>query len=307
MRKSGNLLLGIMPKIIVGFCALFVVGNAWAYSTTVQTVCPEVVCPSNSTNVIEENPITSFVDKDPSRTATCYRVPSTGKYVRIWTLASGVVCPSGFAVQTLVHNSQSCPENIFQYEDCGRSCAGCSNCEDNGTWSASEKAGYQKRTKKTCNMDLCSCETSTVYRCDQGYYGSSKNGTSGCRRCPRADTTDLFSPFGTTDSAGQTTVYSCYIAAGTGFEDMTGSGIYPEQCDYKRDDFVITSCAIGDVNYCTSDSDCSRTTSAGLEHTKNPRPDFAQTNVCVWHAGDFFILSFDASTRGRWGASDSKF
>ena len=29
--------------------------------------------------------------------------------------------------------------------------------------------------------------------------------------------------------------------------------------------------------------------------TKNPR-----------HAGDFFILSFDASTRGRWGASDSK-
>lgn len=255
-----------MPNLIVGLCALFVVGNAWAASTTIQTFCPQVVCPSNNTNIKEENTITSYPGVDLSRTATCYQVPSTGKYVRIWTLASGVVCPSGFAVETFVHNSLSCPQNIFQYEDCARSCAGCSNCEDNGTWSASGTAGYQKRTKKTCNMDSCSCETSTVYRCAQGYYGSSTNGTSGCTRCPRADTTDLFSPFGTTDSAGQIAVYSCYIPAGTVFEDTTGSGIYPEQCDYKRDDIGLISCAIGDANFCTSDSDCSRTTCNTITH-----------------------------------------
>ena len=48
----------------------------------------------------------------------------------------------------------------------------------------------------------------------------------------------------------------CYIAAGTGFSDGTGSGIYPEQCDYESDGFVVTGCAIGDTDYCTSNSDC---------------------------------------------------
>lgn len=177
--------------------------------------------------------MTHFVDGTVSRTATCYQVPSTGKYVRIWTLAPGSVCPSGFAVDTLVHDSQVCPQNIFDYEDCVTSCSGCSNCEDTGTWGAGN-TGYEKRTRKTCNTSTCICETSTVYRCAKGYYGSSTNGTSGCTRCPRLDTSDLFSPFGTTDSAGQVTVYSCYIPAGAGFQDATGSGIYPDQCDYER-------------------------------------------------------------------------
>ncbi len=226
-----------MPNLNVGLCALFIVGNAWALSTDVDT-CREVTCPGNSSSIVEENTMTHFVDGNVSRTATCYRVPSTGKYVRIWTLASGSVCPSGFAVETLTHYSQVCPLNIFQYEDCVTQCSGCSNCEDTGTWGAGN-TGYEKRTKKTCNMTSCSCETSTVYRCARGYYGTSTNGTSGCTRCPRIDTADLFSPFGTTDSAGQISVYNCYIPAGTAFQDATGSGIYPDQCDYERDFDII--------------------------------------------------------------------
>lgn len=221
-----------MPNLNVGLCALFIVGNAWAYSTTIDT-CREVTCPGNSSSIVEENTITSVFDDSVSRTATCYRVTGTSQYVRIWTLASGVVCPSGFAEETLTHISQRCPTNLFQYEDCVPQCEGCSNCEDTGTWGAGN-TGYEQRTRKRCNTSTCICETSTVYRCAKGYYGSSTNGTSGCTRCPRLDTSDLFSPFGTTDSAGQTTVYSCYIPAGTSFQDLTGSGIYPDQCDYER-------------------------------------------------------------------------
>lgn len=256
MRKSGNLFNGIMPKIIVGLCALFFVGTANAVQIITGS-CTSVTCTSAIINAGTTEHWPEITSIDVACTGTieerCYQNTTTGAYAYV---RSCTACKDGFELTSTSYSSgKVCTSRAPIYYGCKAECDGCDNCEDTGTWSAGN-TGYERRTKKTCNTSTCSCQTGTEYRCAKGYYGKSTNGTSGCTRCPRADSTDLFSPFGTTDSAGSTAITQCYIAAGTGFSDGTGSGIYPEQCDYERDGFVVTSCAIDDPNYCTSNSDC---------------------------------------------------
>ena len=200
-------------------------------------------CPTNLGYIKETNSIRAVVDATYSK--ECYQAASN-QYLMIQSASS---CPTGYLRTPASFTSSLCSET-FQYYDCvpTSTCNGCSNCDDTATWTAGN-TGYEKRTKKTCNFSTCQCEHSTVYRCAKGYYGGSTNGTSGCDRCPPNE--DLV--LGTTSGAGAAlNIQGCYIPSGTSFVDTTGSGVYPDQCDYQ----VEFSCAIGDATFCSSDTDC---------------------------------------------------
>ena len=183
----------------------------------------------------------------PAYSYDCYRYSST-QYVRIATVDGS--CPSGTTRTQKTHQSQLCGTS-YTYYDCLSTCTGCSNCTDNASWT-SAGTGYEKRTKKECNLSTCKCESSTIYQCAKGYYGSSTNGTSGCTICPMEET---FSANGTTESAGTRFNSGCYIPAGTLFSDTTGSGEYPERCDYDGTAGLL-ACSLGDDDFCLSNDDC---------------------------------------------------
>ena len=83
--------------------------------------------------------------------------------------------------------------------------------------------GYEKQTMATFENGSCTAAT-TSYRCANGYYGTSTNGTSGCTQCP--------SP-GTSTAATNTSITQCYISAGKELSDVTGKYAYTQNCYYK--------------------------------------------------------------------------
>lgn len=106
----------------------------------------------------------------------------------------------------------------------GDPCPSCSNCQST-SWT-SLTADYEKRTVATCNCGVCN--TSTQYRCGEGYYGSSTNGTSGCNQCPMDGNTYGLS------AAGSTAKTSCYILSGESLSDSTGTFTYTSDCYYTN-------------------------------------------------------------------------
>ncbi|MDR0726846.1 MAG: hypothetical protein LBF37_02165 [Rickettsiales bacterium] len=92
-----------------------------------------------------------------------------------------------------------------------------------GSWTANG-TGYQKLEYEECqNGTLTSVKQ---YRCAEGYYGSSSNGTSGCTSCPTAT--------GATSVAGDNSaITQCYTPAGTG-SDSTGSYSIIDKCYYQQ-------------------------------------------------------------------------
>ena len=74
----------------------------------------------------------------------------------------------------------------------------------------------------------CDCGIPT-YKCAIGYYGSPTNETSGCTRCPASG-----GVYGTTASAGATSVTECYLRSGTAFSDASGSGRHEGKCYYSN-------------------------------------------------------------------------
>jgi len=137
-------------------------------------------------------------------------------------------CPDGSCTTTsdctqkgfICYNGCCVNNNLM--EDCTPQ-----NCQPS-SW-ASSSTGYETRTYRECNLTLTACLKSTEYRCAVGYYGSSSNGTSGCTRCPSSG-----GIYGTTASAGSTSITSCYIPSGTSFSDSTGSGRYTSNCYYSN-------------------------------------------------------------------------
>lgn len=132
-------------------------------------------------------------------------------------------CDSGY---TRISRALYGCSNVSYYDcDCV-----CNNCTSDATWSAAG-TGYEKKTSRSCNCDSgqAICKESTSYRCAVGYYGSSSNGTSGCDRCPPSG-----GVYGTTDSAGTTSITGCYLPDGTKGSDGTGSWeISGGKCYYK--------------------------------------------------------------------------
>lgn len=109
----------------------------------------------------------------------------------------------------------------------------CTNC--NSTDWASSGTGYEKMIARTCNCGVC--ESDVQYRCAAGYYGSSKNGTSGCTRCPTLSgayiTSSLSSHVVGTSAAGSERITNCYIKSGT-YYDSTGTFKMTANCSYKN-------------------------------------------------------------------------
>ncbi|MDE6481767.1 MAG: hypothetical protein K2L25_03050 [Alphaproteobacteria bacterium] len=85
-------------------------------------------------------------------------------------------------------------------------------------------ASYNSLTNTLTAM--CNCSAAT-YKCAVGYYGSPKNASSGCTRCPASG-----GVYGTTGAAGATSITECYLPSGTAFSDAAGSGEYTGNCYY---------------------------------------------------------------------------
>ena len=246
MQKSRNFIWNFMPKAIVGLFMAILTSNAYGLQTE---ICKQSDCPTSGV-VTEENTIWSHIDPalTPAYTHTCY-LGVGSKWLRITSVAGD--CPQGTSKVQKSHYSTLC-QKTYTYYDCqGNNCTGCPNCTSDTTWSYYAE-GYEKQTTRICNYSTCECEPTALFRCAQGYYGSPHKTPSGCTRCPMDDTNSVN---GTTSSAGSTRISSCYIPSGASFSDTSGSGVYPDQCDYTID---IDVCAIGDAGYCTSDIDCSR-------------------------------------------------
>lgn len=102
-------------------------------------------------------------------------------------------------------------------------CVGCNTTD----WRAAS-TGYQARIyEAVCNCGVCN--TKVEYRCADGFYGSSTNGSSGCIQCPSLNGVYAHS------YPGSTTVTSCYIAEGVYVLDDSGTYVFtPNNCYYSE-------------------------------------------------------------------------
>lgn len=91
----------------------------------------------------------------------------------------------------------------------------CTDCTSDTNWTNAATTGYQKKTTATCNAGVCT--KTTEYRCAQGYWGSSTNGTSGCTECDKWT--------GVYTNSSMTTQSAGYCSAGT--TARTGCFIIP--------------------------------------------------------------------------------
>lgn len=150
-------------------------------------------------------------------------------------------CNNGY---TRTQQTTTVPECVgsITYYDCvyngggsggGDDCDGtCDNCTST-SWTA-EAEGYQKRTTATCNTATCVCIKKSEYRCAAGYYGTPPElqhigNLRGCTKCPSSG-----GIAGKSIAGFNTAITTCYIPAGTSFNDSTGSGTYTGNCYYSE-------------------------------------------------------------------------
>ena len=101
-----------------------------------------------------------------------------------------------------------------------------SNCVSDTAWTT-YNATYLKKTNRSCSSDKTTCNETTIYKCNQGYYGkNTQTKPNGCNECPKyiVGTTRYAT---TTPSQGATTVEQCYVVAEDGVTEFTDdTGIY---------------------------------------------------------------------------------
>lgn len=129
-----------------------------------------------------------------------------------------------------------CTHCAASYEDCPVYTCICEHDSDTSTaftnWVSTDTANLYKRcvqSTSTVSNQFCGME----YSCAAGYYlttsgiGVSLTGT--CTKCPTSSDGAI-----TTSVANNTGgITSCYIASGSSFADMYGSGTYTSNCYYK--------------------------------------------------------------------------
>ena len=208
--------------------AAILANSAYGLSTTVGggnvgdigTIarCTSVTCPSNLLNIpyliyTTGHCLTSGEKVCVSNGKTTYQYNKC-KQCEVPYLVSSVIVPE-------------CGGTFLADAACKCVCLNCTSdtsYTDAGT-------GYQKKVKRSCDCSsgTATCVATTVYQCAVGYYGSSTNGTSGCTRCPASG-----GVYGTTASAGSSSITSCYIPSGSNLSDSTGSGTYTGDCYYSN-------------------------------------------------------------------------
>ncbi len=137
---------------------------------------------------------------------------------------SCTVCQSGY---TRIHSGRNAAFSGCEFEAhyCQQNCVGCPDCTSDASWSA-HSAGYEKKVNRTCSCNTCN--STTVYRCAAGYYGTSSNGSSGCTKCP-----NYMGGGNAQSSAGTTQINGCYAPAGAGGSDTTGNRAFDTDCYYS--------------------------------------------------------------------------
>lgn len=135
-------------------------------------------------------------------------------------------CQSGYTIDTVYKvqtNYLNICDNSLAFQDCCQPCADCGY-----RWNMYFYK-YEQGTYKTCEPCSTNCTTTTVYRCNNGFYGTASAGGAGCYECPSdASGNKGYSEKGTTSITG------CYIQSGKNFSDFNGKGVYSANCYYVR-------------------------------------------------------------------------
>ena len=184
----------------------------------------------------------------------------TTQYYNNTGVSSCTTCPSGF---NRVSKSITVPgcSNAITYYDCEQPCTQCTDCESEGwkmyvtpsgviriayqrkvtatcnyaTCVCSKtfqyiRIAYQRKVTATCNYATCVCSKTFQYRCNDGYYGRSINGLTGCSRCP-INSSNGVRIWGNSVAGKNYSISGCFVASGG---DESGDYMYSQDCYYKR-------------------------------------------------------------------------
>ena len=158
----------------------------------------------------------------------------TTQYYNNMGVSSCTTCPSGF---NRVSKSITVPgcSNAITYYDCEQPCIECPDCESEDwktyvTPSGVIRIAYQRKVTATCNYATCVCSKKYQYRCNDGYYGRSINGLTGCSRCPANGSNGLLT-WGSSVAGNNLSIAGCFVASGG---DESGDYMYSQDCYYKR-------------------------------------------------------------------------
>ncbi len=188
--------------------------------TNAASMCTSTTCPVGTSQEVFKNCATDG-------TNVCYKNTS-GTVFRFTNCAS---CNAGMVLSQVVLSNvpgNHCNNLNAKVSVCCYPCSTCIN-DINAQYSATGTAGYERKPTKSCSC-FDGCQTSYIYRCAAGYYGSSTDGTSGCNRCPKLLNSSIYGA----SAAGSEDVTNCYMPAGTVFSNSTGSGVFTEDCQYSN-------------------------------------------------------------------------
>jgi hypothetical protein len=134
-----------------------------------------------------------------------------GDYIKVTDCTS---CTSGAELNSVRYttNPYGGGQCDIWYEEC--ECPDCTNCNSD-SW-ANYNTTHQKRTLRTCNCGTC--QSTTEWRCRDGYYGNPSSSSSGCTKCG-----SVCGNIATTSTAGSnTSQFSCCAAAGSTGSNSNG-------------------------------------------------------------------------------------
>lgn len=158
----------------------------------------------------------------------------TTQYYNNMGVSSCTTCPSGFNKVSKSITVPGC-SNAITYYDCEKPCTQCTDCESEDwklyvTPSGVIRIAYQRKVTAICNYATCVCSKKYQYRCNDGYYGRSINGLTGCSRCPANGSNGLLT-WGSSVAGNNLSIAGCFVASGG---DESGDYMYSQDCYYKR-------------------------------------------------------------------------
>ena len=176
-------------------------------------------------------------------TTKCYGNSNTG-------VVSCTSCPSGYDLTqetkeifpdglsggscTVTYGTCVEEATVDPDPDCDGTCDDCESTD----WSAYTpegatfiQVGYQRKVMAACNKVTCVCTKTYSYRCADGYYGSTLNGTSGCTMCPRPSGSSFLMGGADSIAGNNRFITQCFVEEGS---DTTGSYVYEPECYYTN-------------------------------------------------------------------------
>ncbi len=214
----------LLPLLIIGLPKA---------SSAVTVYCSNYTCASNPSPKLAGEMCATTTKK-------CYGNSNTA-------VVSCATCPDGYMLTSATEELQPVGETgtcTVRYSSCVKEatitpdpgCDGtCDDCE-NTDWENyygsgfPKLLGYQRKVMAACNIRTCVCTKTYFYRCADGYYGSTLNGTSGCSQCP-GDSSASSLITGNSIAGSNGVITQCFVEKG---DDSTGSYVYTSECYYTN-------------------------------------------------------------------------